>query len=1747
MSRARSTGRAFRRSRRARVLLTLAAGLCLATAVLTGANPVSAASLVSPTWSVSDSTPGATGVTYTYAFTTATHTSINSVTMTVPTGTTGSPTLISATSSQNMPTNGTIALANDTLTYSFASTNVKAGSVTITVGGLTNTTTSGSYTSQIATNNGATQVDTGTSNSVAISTRLLTSQVWSVSNSTTGATGASYTYSFTTTTADTLTSVTMSVPAGTSGTPAVGTVTGLPTGSVSLTGSTLTYNGFSQSTPAGTAVSIQITGLTNTSTAGSYTSLITTSSTSGTVDSGTTGAVPFTAASLTSPVWSLSSSTAGATGVAYTYTFTITGATLTSVTMSVPAGTTGTPGRGAISSQFSSMPATGTVTLANNTLTYTFPSTFVNGGPVSIQVTGLTNTGTPGNYTSQIAVNNGPTPVASGVSGPVSISGGALTSPIWTPSSTAIGATGVAYAYTFTTATAGTLTSVTMSVPSGTAAATPTLGPVSGLPGGGSVSLSGTTLTYSGFSQSTPSGTAISIEIDGMTNTSTAGSYTSLIATNSSTGPIDTGSTAPATFGGGVLVSPIWTSSSSAASDSGVAYTYSFTTATGKALNSVTMTVPPGTGGTPAVGTISGITAGTVALTGSTLTYSVSAPTTFVNAATNVSIQITGLTNTSTGGSYTSQITTTTNGGGPTVPVDSGTTSAVAISAGGTLASPIWAVSGSVASATNVSYTYSFTTASTATLSSVSMSVPPGTAGTPGVGTVTGLPTGTVTLASNTLTYTFGAISVSSGTSVSIRINGMTNTASVGSYTSQLVTHNGTIPVDTGTTAPTSISGGALTNPIWSVSASAAGNTGVTYTYSFTTVSGATLSSVTMTVPPGTAAGTSGLGIGAVSSQNGSMPANGTASLAANTITYSFSPTFVNNGSISIQITGVTNTATPGNYTSQIATHTATSPVDTGITGSVSFSGGTLTSPIWTVSSPGSLATNVAYTYTFTTASPATLNSVSMSVPPGTAGTPGRGTITGIPGTGNVSLGSNTLTYDGFSQLVPAGTAVSIQITGMTNTSTDGSYTSQIATSSANGPIDSAVTAPVSIGGGALTNPIWSVSTPSANVGATYTYTFTTRTGATLNSMTMTVPPGTTGTAGAPTVTGLPAGSATLAGNTLTYTFNTATFVNGSTAVSVRVPGLTNTPSPGGYTSQITTFKSNSGGPNIPVDSGITPPVTVQLGNAYTAYVASSGASTVVPLIVGSGAAGSPITTGTAPWAVAIDPTATTAYVANSSAGTLSPVTLSTGTAGTAIALTGCTTPKAVALTPDGSKAYVACSGSGKVVPVTLPGGTVGTAIAVGTTPLGVAISPDGSTAYVVNGGSGTLTPVTVSSNTAGAAIALTGCGTPNAVAITPDGTKAYVTCSGSGTVLPVTLPGGTLGSAIAVGTTPSAIAIAPDGSKAYVANSGSNTVTPITLSGGTAGTAIAVGTAPKGVAITPDGTTAYVTNSIANTVTPIALSTNTPGTALAVGTAPLGVVFTPDQAPAAAVSVTPGAAGTPTQFDASASNAVYGTIATYAWSFGDGTTASTSSPTTTHTYAAGCSYTVTVTETTSAGTSTARVFTGQTLSRNGGNGATTSAGFAVTRALGFVSNPGDLGFTGALNGLNQTLTSTLGLDVGAGTSAAGWSISATSTLFSTGGGTPRTLPAAAVTVQSSPATACDGAAACTAPTNSVSYPYPLPSGSSAPAATKLFAANAATGICDQTVTPTFSLAVPSAAYAGSYSSTWTFTLSSGP
>ena len=165
---------------------------------------------------------------------------------------------------------------------------------------------------------------------------------------------------------------------------------------------------------------------------------------------------------------------------------------------------------------------------------------------------------------------------------------------------------------------------------------------------------------------------------------------------------------------------------------------------------------------------------------------------------------------------------------------------------------------------------------------------------------------------------------------------------------------------------------------------------------------------------------------------------------------------------------------------------------------------------------------------------------------------------------------------------------------------------------------------------------------------------------------------------------------------------------------------------------------------------------------------------------------------------------------------------------------------------------------------------------------------------------------------------------------------------------------------------------------------------------------------------------------------------------------------------------------------------------------------------------------------------------------------ASTAASVTLTAgSLSFInSTPAtSLTFPGTtLNGTNQTVTTTLAFDVGDATgSGTGWNVTGTSTTFTSAA---RTLPSTATTIATAPTASCDtGAAGCTTATTNVSFPYTLPAATTAPTATKLFNAAANTGMGNQTFTPTWTLAIPANAVASGtpYTSTWTFSLVSGP
>lgn len=176
---------------------------------------------------------------------------------------------------------------------------------------------------------------------------------------------------------------------------------------------------------------------------------------------------------------------------------------------------------------------------------------------------------------------------------------------------------------------------------------------------------------------------------------------------------------------------------------------------------------------------------------------------------------------------------------------------------------------------------------------------------------------------------------------------------------------------------------------------------------------------------------------------------------------------------------------------------------------------------------------------------------------------------------------------------------------------------------------------------------------------------------------------------------------------------------------------------------------------------------------------------------------------------------------------------------------------------------------------------------------------------------------------------------------------------------------------------------------------------------------------------------------------------------------------------------------------------------------------------------------------------------TGTVSENETASSATSWAGIIVTFKPGCTS--GGLSLTSptsvtypsvTLNGIDQTATVTGMLTPNDQTNSnSGWNIAGTSTTFTNGAS--KTLPTTATRV-----TAASVAAAsnnCSLPTNSIGYPVTLPAGTSAPPAAKLYNAAANTGAGPSNVTLTLPLTVPANTFNGSYTSTWTFTIGSGP
>lgn len=391
-------------------------------------------------------------------------------------------------------------------------------------------------------------------------------------------------------------------------------------------------------------------------------------------------------------------------------------------------------------------------------------------------------------------------------------------------------------------------------------------------------------------------------------------------------------------------------------------------------------------------------------------------------------------------------------------------------------------------------------------------------------------------------------------------------------------------------------------------------------------------------------------------------------------------------------------------------------------------------------------------------------------------------------------------------------------------------------------------------------------------------------------------------------------------------------------------------------------------------------------------YVTTVNGNSISTFDAFTGIAGGPMALAGHLWGVAIPPDGTTAYVANESTNSVIPIDTATNTLGTPIPVGS--GPRLIGITPDGATAYVANRLNATVTPIDIANGnTPGPSIPVGSGPHGIAIAPDGSRVYVSNIFSGTVSVIDTATQ---AVVATVPAGNaPYAIAITPDGSTVYVTNASGPNVWAIDTATNTTGLPIPIGTSTYGVAVAPDGATAYASASDASWIVPIDTATDGAGPPISVGTLPEGIAITPDGSTAYVTDIGTDSMWSLDLATGSYTPATPTGQDPVTIAITPDRSPTATFDATVDA--TTATLDASASSDPDGTVAGYAWDFGDGHTATSAGPTVNHSYAQPGIYTVTLTVTDDEGCSEALVFTGQTASCTGSPSARVTHTMEIT------------------------------------------------------------------------------------------------------------------------------------------------------
>ena len=368
---------------------------------------------------------------------------------------------------------------------------------------------------------------------------------------------------------------------------------------------------------------------------------------------------------------------------------------------------------------------------------------------------------------------------------------------------------------------------------------------------------------------------------------------------------------------------------------------------------------------------------------------------------------------------------------------------------------------------------------------------------------------------------------------------------------------------------------------------------------------------------------------------------------------------------------------------------------------------------------------------------------------------------------------------------------------------------------------------------------------------------------------------------------------------------------------------------------------------------------------------------------------GSNIGVGQAPQDIAFLPGTNTAYVSNFNTDDVSVVDVDGGTVTETVS--DINDPLSLVATPDGAFVYVV-GNDGIVTVINTSSNSIETTITVGATPRGIAVTPDGSTVVVTNSGDNSLSLIDVATNTVSSTVDAVGDG-PLGVAVIEAAAPAdpiiRLTQINTGTETVVIENFGTVAEDISsyqlclgpgqynilsgYSNITGDLDLAPGENVTIDVTSGSGNVTALPAQAG-----LGLFSTSNFSSDSPDDLEDYVQWGAGNQarVDQAVLAGRWDDEANFVGdnspynydggAEDVGSTFwsgTPNMAPDASFTATPTSGDEPlnVSFDASASSDEDGTIASYDWDFGDGTTGT--GVTTSNTFTAG-EYTVTLTVT---------------------------------------------------------------------------------------------------------------------------------------------------------------------------------------